>query len=199
MLYVITNRKIVRDNNLIKVIKSAVDAGVDAIILREKDLMYDELINLANKIKKIIYNKNILLIINSNKRVAQEIKADGYHVGFSDFIEQKPDFDGLVGVSVHSISEAVLAEQNGADYILISHIFETDCKKGLKPKGTIFIKEVKELVNIPVIALGGINVSNAKQVFDAGADGIAVMSSIMTADEPSKVVRELKEKCTRTF
>jgi len=199
MLYVITNRKIVTDNNLIKVIKSAVDGGVDAIILREKDLVYNELINLANKIKKIIYNKNILLIINSNKRVAQEIKADGYHLGFSDFIEQKLDFDGLVGVSVHSVSEAVLAEQNGADYILISHIFETDCKKGLKPKGITFIKEVKKLVNIPVIALGGINVSNAKQVFAAGADGIAVMSSIMTANEPSKIVRELKEKCTRTF
>lgn len=167
---------------------------MDRIILREKDLSIEELLIAAEKIKCITEENNISLIINGNMEVAQKINAEGFHIGFKKFMEEKYDYSGLIGVSVHSLEEAILAEKNGADYILASHIFQTNCKKGLEPKGIKFIENIKSKVNIPVIALGGINEKNAKEVIVSGADGIAVMSYIMAAQNPYEVSRILKEE-----
>lgn len=193
MLYLITNRKIVK-KQYIDVIKDAINNGVDAIILREKDLTYEELYIIASKIKSLIKDKNILLIVNNDINVAKTIKTDGYHIGYEKFINEKPKFKGLIGVSVHNLEEAILAEKEGADYLLISHIFKTDCKKDLTPKGIKFIEEVKENVEVPVIALGGINLDNVNEVINAGADGVAVMSLIMASDTPDVITRKMKSK-----
>lgn len=198
MLYLITNRKLVI-KNFFQVIEEAVISGVDVVILREKDLDYDELKPIAHKIKSIIdkYNannkKNTKLMINSNDEVAINIKAHGLHMTYNNFINKDIDFHGEIGVSVHNVEEAVECEQRGADYIIISHIFPTECKKNLDPKGVQFIKDVRKKVQIPIIALGGINKDNIKMIMDAGADGAAVMSGIMASDNPSKTVSELKE------
>ncbi|TCO77481.1 thiamine phosphate synthase [Marinisporobacter balticus] len=197
MLFLITNRKIIKKDTLLQIIEKAVAGGVDAIILREKDLGYDELYKIAEEIKEKIEGKNTYLIINGNLAVAKDIKADGYHVGFHDLMTEKPDWNGFLGVSVHSVEEAILAEKNGARYLLASHIFETACKKGLEPRGIDFIKEIKVYVNIPVIALGGIKLENVEEVFGVGVEGIAVMSAIMCADDPYSVANKFKNKiCT---
>jgi thiamine-phosphate diphosphorylase len=184
MMYLITNRKLVKKGTLLDIVESAAKAGVKRIILREKDLMFDELFPIAKQIQEKIQKTNTNLIINGNLKVAKAIKADGYHSGFNDFIKQKPDYDGLLGVSVHSIEEGILAQKHGASYLLAGHVFETDCKKRLKPRGVKFISELKFCVNIPVIALGGIKPENTIEVLETGADGVAVMSSIMQAEDP---------------
>ncbi|MBZ4688458.1 MAG: thiamine-phosphate diphosphorylase [Clostridiales bacterium] len=194
MLYLITNRKLVHKGTLFSVIKNAVEGGVDAIILREKDLPAEKLLPIAEKIKEIIEDHKTLLIINRNFDVAQAVNADGYHTGFWEFMEAKPGWNGLLGVSVHNLQEAILAEKHGAGYVLASHIFETDCKKGLQPKGACLIKDIKARLNIPVIALGGIKPENTREVLQAGADGIAVMSSIMASEDPYTAAQEFKDR-----
>lgn len=192
MFYLITNRKIVKNGTLVNVIEKSVKGGINGIILREKDLTYEELKPIALRIKEIVRGKNVLFIVNNSLEVARYIKADGYHVGFHQFINMKPSFQGMIGVSVHSLDEAVKAEENGASYILASHIYETDCKKGLRPKGLDFIKKIKEQVKIPVIALGGIKPNNVDKIYEAGADGFAVMSYVMAAEDPYLAVKQFK-------
>ncbi|QZY55305.1 thiamine phosphate synthase [Crassaminicella profunda] len=194
MLFLITNRKIIKKGTFIEVIKKAVAGGVEGVILREKDLTYDELLPIAQEIKKITKEKNILLIINRNLEVAKTVGAEGFHIGFHDLMIGKPDWEGRLGVSVHSLEEAILAEKNGADYLLASHVYATDCKKGLAPRGVNFIKEIKENVNIPVIALGGINPENTREVLSTGIEGIAVMSSIMAVEDPCAAAQMFKNK-----
>ncbi|MFD3156244.1 thiamine phosphate synthase [Haloimpatiens sp. FM7330] len=193
MLYLITNRKLVKNKNFFSVIEDAVQGGVNVIILREKDLSYEDLMKYALGIKKIIRGTKVSLIINSNLEVAKDVEADGYHIGFQRFINEKPSENMLIGVSVHNLEEAILSEKYGASYIIASHIYATDCKKGLKPKGVKFIEDIKEKINIPVIALGGIKPENIKEVLDNGADGAAVMSYIMAADNPYKAAVKLKK------
>ncbi|WP_427340154.1 thiamine phosphate synthase [Caloranaerobacter sp. DY30410] len=194
MLYLITNRKIIKKDSFYEVIEDAVKGGVDAVILREKDLSYNELLPIAVKLKNILSSYNIPLIVNGDLDIAKNIKAAGFHTSFDRFIKEKIEFKGLLGVSVHSLEEAIISEKYGASYILASHIFETECKKGLKPKGIKMIEEIKMNVKIPVIALGGINHENIDKVLSAGADGIAVMSYIMASEEPFLSAKKLKVK-----
>ncbi len=194
MLWLITNRELVDGNRYYDVIRRSVIAGIDFIILREKDLEEKELLMVAKKIKRIIGRSKTKLIVNSSLNVAKAVKADGLHVTFNDFQEKKFMYDRLIGVSVHTLDEAITAYRKKADYLLVSHIFETSCKKGLKPKGINLIKHVKSYVKIPVIALGGIKPDNIKQVFDVGADGAAVMSSLMSSKKPEVVLMEYMKK-----
>ncbi|WP_343758234.1 thiamine phosphate synthase [Clostridium oceanicum] len=193
-----TNRKLIKEGDIQTVIRKAIDGGVDTVILREKDLSFDELYPIAYKLRQVIDNKNKTegsnkkIIINSNIDVAKEINADGFHTNFENFINKNIEFNGLIGVSVHSLEEAVLAEKNGASYLLASHIYKTDCKKGLKPRGLDFIKSIRENTFIPLIGLGGINDENLEDVILKGADGIAVMSYIMADENPFKSAQKLK-------
>lgn len=192
MIYFITNRKLVEPKKFLPIIEEAAGGGVGTIILREKDLNYTELLELALKVKAI--TSQVSLIINGNIQIAREIKADGVQMGFKDFMEKKADFPGLVGVSVHSLEEAQLAEQKGADYLLASHIFPTDCKKGLAPRGISWLKEVTSRTKVPVVALGGIKLENIKSVFEAQASGAALMSEIMCAPDVTKLITDLKNE-----
>lgn len=215
MIYFITNRKLVEPENFLPIIEEAAVAGVGTIILREKDLNYTDFLKLGLKVKAITSQlgvprkaevleipevpgdqgkPGVSIIINGNIQVAREIKADGVQMGFKDFMKKRPDFPGLVGVSVHSLEEAQLAEQKGADYLLASHIFPTDCKKGLVPRGISWLKEVTSRIDIPVVALGGIKLENIKSVFEAQASGAALMSEIMCAPDVAGLITDLKSE-----
>lgn len=174
----VTNRKLC--NDFYKRIKEISKNNLKYLILREKDLEYKELLIMAKNVQSILKDSNIKLIINSNVEVAEEVNAYGIQLSFKDFCENKgKNFNGIKGVSVHSLSEAIEAEKRGANYIIYGHVFNTDCKKGLKPRGLIEFKEICNKVNIPVYAIGGINKENYKSVLEIGADGVAVMSSLM--------------------
>lgn len=174
----VTNRKLC--NDFYSRIKEISKSNLKYLILREKDLEYKELLIMAKNVQSILKDSNIKLIINSNVEVAEEVNAYGIQLSFKDFCENKgKNLNGIKGVSVHSLSEAIEAEKRGANYIIYGHVFNTDCKKGLKPRGLIEFKEICNKVNIPVYAIGGINKENYKSVLEAGADGVAVMSSLM--------------------
>lgn len=192
MLYLITNRKLIKSGNLYSVVLEALRGGTKAVILREKDLSYKELLPIVFKLRNITNSFGAELIINGNLKASRISNANFFHVGIKDFENYKLDLNGILfGLSVHSIEEAIDAEKYGARYILASHIFQTDCKKGLEPKGINFIENVKSKVNIPVIALGGINEKNIKDVIRAGADGAAVMSYIMASDDPYSAAKRM--------
>lgn len=193
MLYIITNRMLVKKASLPEVVEAAAKGGAGAIILREKDLDFHQLLPIALDIKERIKNIKCKLIINSNIEVAREVKAHGIHCSYEYFIKEAPKFPGEIGVSIHSIDEAIEAERMGASYILASPIFETQCKPGVEPKGIAFIKAIKEVVEIPVIALGGISLENGREAMEAGAQGLAVMSAIMAANEPYEVACRFKD------
>ncbi|MGL5066457.1 MAG: thiamine phosphate synthase [Sarcina sp.] len=188
----ITNRNLVdSDQEYFRVIEEAIKAGIDHIILREKELLYEVVLNYGVKIKEMIGSRDTKLFINSMHQMKNDIEDIGVHLPYNMFL--KLDDRSLnCGVSVHNIEEAVNAYKLGALYVLCSNIYETNCKKGLKGKGLSFIEDIKKIVPIKVIALGGINLSNYKDVLDSGADGIAIMSDIMKSKDTYGLVSEYK-------
>ncbi len=197
MLYFVTDRK-VATKDFYGILQEAAEAGVDGIILREKDLKKEQLYSMAKKVKFIVKGTDTKLIINGNLSVAKGVKAHGYHMGFEKFMKEESKdlkaFNGSIGVSVHCVAEAKIAEKKGADYLLAGHVFDTSCKRGLEPRGVSWLKEVIEEVNIPVIAIGGIHQKNLHRLQSIGLHGIAVRSLIMESAEPKSTVKSLRHQ-----
>lgn len=194
MFYLVTNRKLTGGRSLPEVVRQAALGGVKWIILREKDLPEKELYQLAAEIKTYLDPVGAKLIINGSLAIAKRLDCAGYHSEYQQFLDTRPRFSGLIGVSVHSVPEAVTAEKCGADYLLAGHIYQTDSKKGVAPRGISFISEVKANVTIPVVAIGGITPTNVEEVLTAGADGVAVMSYIMQASDARNAALTLAQK-----
>ena len=191
-MYLISNRNLCSKEKYIKTIVEAAKNNVEYLILREKDLSTEELIEVYIKIKELVPEETNI-IINSNIEAARILKEKFIHLSFNDFKRNLEEVKSLqVGVSVHSILEAIEADRLGASYILVSPIFETQCKKGVTPKGINFIKEIKEKVNCKVIALGGINEHNFKEVLGAGADDFACMSLLFMSNNIKKSLDTFK-------
>ena len=191
-MFLITNRKLVNREKYFNTIEEAGKYGVKNIILREKDLSTEELIEVYIKIRDLVPEETNI-IINSNIEATRILKEKFIHLSFKDFKRNLEEVKSLeVGVSVHSILEAIEADRLGASYILVSPIFETQCKKDVTPKGINFIKEIKEKVNCKVIALGGINELNFKEVLGAGADDFACMSLLFMSNNIKKSLYTFK-------
>lgn len=191
-MFLITNRNLVNRERYFNTIEEASKYGVKNIILREKDLSTEELIDIYIKIKELV-TEETNIIINSNIEVARILKTKFIHLSFNDFKRNLEEIKSLeVGVSVHSVLEAFEADRLGAKYILVSPIFETQCKKDAIPKGSRFIKEIKEKVNCKVVALGGINEYNFKEVLKAGADDFACMSLLFMSNNIKKCLDTFK-------
>ena len=191
-MFLITNRKLVNRKRYFNTIEEAGKYGVKNIILREKDLSTEELIEVYIKIRDLVPEETNI-IINSNIEAARILKEKFIHLSFKDFKRNLEEVKSLeVGVSVHSILEALEADRLGASYILVSPIFETQCKKDVTPKGINFIKEIKEKVNCKVIALGGINEHNFKEVLGAGAGDFACMSLLFMSNNIKKCLDTFK-------
>ncbi|WP_297429137.1 thiamine phosphate synthase [Clostridium sp.] len=206
----ITNRKLCKDfyDQISKIAKSK----LDYLIIREKDLEEEELLNLVLMVKERVTDTNIKIIINSNIDVARKVYADGVQLSFNNFIavannikqcskkpaNQKVDnFEAmgnnyriykLIGVSIHSYEEGLRAYELGADYVIYGHVFQTDCKKGLEPRGVREIEALAKEIDIPIIGIGGIGEDNYKEVLGAGAKGVALMSTLMMSENPEELI-----------
>lgn len=190
----VTNRTLCRGNFLER-INAIAGSGPAAIILREKDLTEEEYGELASAVMRICDSFQIPCILHYHKKVAERLKASALHVPLPvlrEMTEQERKSFQMLGASCHSVSEAVEAVAFGCTYLVAGHIFATDCKKGLEPRGLSFLEEVCKKVRIPVYAIGGINSENIRLVKEAGAKGGCVMSGLMTCDNPAKYIKEME-------
>ena len=193
-LMLITDRSRLRGRTLEEVASQAVEGGVHAVQLREKDLSAAPLYELAAPLHAALRGR-ALLLVNGRIDVALAIGADGVHFPQRGLAaKQARDMAKdvcIIGRSVHSPDAAIAAEAEGADYLQVGTIFETASKPGRPAAGLSLIREVRDAVSIPVIAVGGIDAGNAAAVIAAGADGIAVIGAIMDADDPWQAARDL--------
>lgn len=185
----ITNRKLV-DGDFLEQLRRIVENGVDAVILREKDLTEKEYELLAKEALEICASNRTMCLLHSFKEAARRLEHPYIHLPmplFLELTEEERRFFKVIGVSTHTVEEAKTAENRGADYITASHIFPTDCKPDLAPRGLEYLKDVLAAVDIEVYALGGIHPENAGACIEAGADGICMMSEYMKSKEGVRI------------
>ena len=197
-LNIITNRKLCENENLEKQIEKIFSAYQRKIILenfeivsltlREKDLNKNEYLKLVEKIYPICQKYRIDLILHQNYDLVLEDKynVEGLHLSYNTFKSLNKNIREelirkykKIGVSIHSVDEAKEVENLGANYVVAGHIFKTDCKKDLEPRGLKFIQELSLILTIPIFAIGGINQENSHLVINNGAFGVCMMSSLM--------------------
>ncbi len=190
-LYVITDRRLKDEESSVK---AALEGGATAIQLRIKNASTREMVNVALKIRKICNDYNALFFVNDRVDIALASKADGVHVGSEDMPvhlvkEIAPNL--IVGASARSVEEAIAAERAGADYIGAGSVFPTGSKKDAIIIGLKTLQDIVKNVKIPVIAIGGINHENVREVLKTGVDGIAVISAIIGAKDVKKATMEM--------
>lgn len=193
MIIAVTNRLLCK-NNFLNQLEQICQAEPYCIILREKDLTDNEYEMLVLNCKKICDKYNVSLFINSKINIAEKLNIKNIQLSFTDFIQNQnklKDFN-MIAVSVHSKDEAIKACYLGASFLIAGHVFETDCKKDIRPRGVKFLKEIVNTVNIPVFAIGGITQLKVKDVTKVKAKGICVMSQLMTCSNPKDIVLEFK-------
>ena len=197
-LNIISNRKLCANENLEKQIEKIFSAyqrkiilenfEIVALTLREKDLYKNEYLKLVEKIYPICQKYRIDLILHQNYDLVLEDKynVEGLHLSYNTFKSLNKNIREelirkykKIGVSIHSVDEAKEVENLGANYVVAGHIFKTDCKKDLEPRGLKFIQELSLILTIPIFAIGGINQENSHLVINSGAFGVCMMSSLM--------------------
>ncbi len=193
-LYLITDRKQTK-LPLTQAVRLALEGGVRAIQVREKDLTVRELLELARELRQVTREFQAKLFINDRIDIAVAVSADGVQLGHQSIppaaARRVVGRDMLIGVSTHNIQEAKAAEDGGADFITFGPIFYTESKAIFGPAvGLECLKSVKGSVCIPVFGLGGIKSGNAEQVMSCGADGISLISAIFGAEEIWKAAEQ---------
>ncbi|EKN67960.1 thiamine phosphate synthase [Schinkia azotoformans] len=193
MLICVTNRKLCKDDLLTRIAQIA-KGKPHGIMLREKDLTQIEYEALAFVVNKICKKNGVPLIINQNIKAALKLKIPNIHFSMENLrsFQNELVVFSRVGASVHSIEEAKEAERLGATYLVAGHIFATDCKKGVPPRGLQFLKEVCGSVAIPVFSIGGITKNNVTEVAKTGASGVCIMSEAMTCANPVELASQFR-------
>ena len=203
-LYLVTDDNISDKKNIFEIVKLAVKGGVTMVQLREKKLSTKDFIEKAFELKKILNPFKVPLIINDNVEVALAVKADGIHIGQNDMSFEKvrmlvPE-SMIIGLSVETIEQAIEAEKYDVDYLGVSPVFSTFTKINFneKPWGLEGLKKLKSFSKHKLVAIGGINNTNAADVIKAGADGLAVVSAICSSSEPELAAKNLSEIINKT-
>lgn len=184
-----------------EIAKKAIAGGAKIIQLRDKKVMLGEYFRHAKKIREITRKAGVTFIVNNYVDICKASDADGVHLGQQDIpISVAKELLGeekIIGVSTHSVAQAIKAEKQGADYISIGPIFATPSKSGFMPVGTSIIREVKKKVKIPFVAIGGIDESNIREVLRAGAKRVAVIKAISSQKGIARAVKKLRNLISR--
>jgi thiamine-phosphate pyrophosphorylase len=184
-LYLITDRLLFDKNEFLDAVESALEGGVKALQLREKDLADEELLELAQQMRVLTAKYNSRLFVNTRADIAAKVGADGVHLAEDNtsITDVCKNFPGLlIGASTHSLERAQQAEAEGVDFITFGPVFDTPSKRKYgPPQGLGQLKEVTKNTNIPVLALGGIKCNNLGSVLDNGAFGAALISGIWSS------------------
>lgn len=200
-LYLVTERSLLCGIELEMAVEKAILGGTTLVQLREKNLSTKEFYDIAVNIKKITDKYNVPLIINDRLDIALAVGAAGIHVGQSDMpchIARKlVGEDKIVGVSAHTVEEALKAQEDGANYLGVGAIFPTGTKKDAIDVSIETLKEIVQKVHIPVVAIGGVSENNVDKLSGTGIDGISVVSAILGKKDIKKAAEELKKAVLR--
>jgi thiamine-phosphate pyrophosphorylase len=209
-LYVILDRQFLGSRDELDIAAQIIDGGAKVIQLRDKSRFYrdkkGELLLVAQKLRELCSQADVLFIINDYLDLAMAVDADGLHIGQEDLplpvIRRELPIDKIVGCSVTTVAQATRAQNGGADYIAVGSIFPTTTKKGATVVGVDMLKELRRTVSTPLVAIGGINQNNMGKVLSAGADAVAVISAVLGEEDVRGAVQKLvakidlaKEKC----
>ena len=197
-LYLVTDRGLARGRPMLQIVETAVRGGVSCVQMREKTCTTREFIEQALAIKKFLQSQHIPLIINDRVDVALAVKADGVHLGQTDMplaMARKIVGDSmLIGISAECLDDALAAAKGGADYLGVSPIYDTPTKADTAPAlGLAGLQKIRKAVNLPLVGIGGLNAQNAADVIRHGADGVAVVSAIVAADDPQAAAARLRQ------
>ncbi len=191
-LYLITDSN--KDGKLLSKVKAALAGGAAIVQYRAKDINPDERREMAEKLRRLCDEHEARLIINDLPELAHEVDADGVHLGQDDMpavqARQILGRNKLIGISTHSVEEALKAEAQGADYIAIGSIFPTGSKDDTTLVGLNTLSQVRKAVRIPLVAIGGMTPEGAYDAIEAGADAVAVISAIMADSDPARAAKE---------
>ena len=197
-LYVIIDPKASRGRSALQVAEAAIEGGADVLQLRDKEASSGRLYRVALQLRKLTRDAGIPFIMNDRLDIALATDADGVHVGQTDLpasvVREIMGPARILGVSVDTVEEAILAERDGADYLGVGPVFEA---RGTKPDaglplGVDLIARIRRRCGLPIVAIGGINAENARTVREAGADAAAVISAIVAANDIARAARRLK-------
>lgn len=195
-LYAVTDSMWLGNRTLPEVVKEALEGGATFLQIREKNLVYPEFVKLATEVKAVTDAYHIPYVVDDDVELAKEIDADGVHIGQSDLalVEARRVLgpDKIIGVSAHSVAEAIEAERNGADYLGVGSVFTTSTKLDAEAVSKATLKEICEAVSIPVVAIGGIQKDNMLQLKGTKVDGVAVVSAIFAAPDIQQAAKELR-------
>lgn len=197
-LYLVTDRSLSLGRPLDYIVDEAIKGGVTMVQLREKACSSKEFYELAIRLKSSLRHHNIPLIINDRLDIALACDADGLHIGQDDIpypiARQILGTNKIIGLSVENVQDAIEANKFDVDYIGISPVFGTPTKTDTaQPLGLNGVREITQISKHPSVGIGGINMSNAQDIIRAGADGISVVSAIMSANEPKLAALQLSE------
>ena len=195
-LYAVTDRAWARDTEgLLRQVAEAIDGGAGIVQLREKHLGQADFLAEAERFVALCREKGAVSIINDDVEIAAQVGADGVHVGQEDLeagrARQVLGPDKLIGVSAHSVAEALAAQAAGADYLGVGAAFVTGTKTDAKPITKETIRAITAAVDIPVVAIGGISRDNILELRNCGLDGVAVVSALFAQADVKAAAAEL--------
>ncbi|MEY7849298.1 thiamine phosphate synthase [Natrarchaeobius sp. A-rgal3] len=198
--YLVTQESLSSGRSTVEIVEAAIDGGVDAVQLREKDADARWRYELGLELRELTAAAGVALIVNDRVDVAEAIDADGVHVGQSDLpVAVARDLlgsDAIVGCSASTVTEAERAEADGADYLGVGSIYGTSSKDVVAENdrlGPERVAAIADAVSIPIVGIGGVTADNATPVAEAGATGVAVISEITAAEDPAAATRRLAD------
>lgn len=195
-LYLVTDRSLMTTDTLSEAVEQAILGGCTMVQLREKNISSLDFFKLATEIKAVTDNFGVPLIINDRIDIALAVHAAGVHIGQSDIpaaiVREIIGDDMLMGVSASSVSEAIQAQKDGADYLGVGAMFPTGTKTNATIVSIKELQNIRQSVALPIVAIGGINKENAGLFHDMGIDGLAVVSAIIAQPNIRQAASELK-------
>lgn len=187
-LYLVTDRDCLGGKELVATVEQALQGGATVVQVREKNLSTLEFFQVTSRIKSITDKYGVPFIVNDRADIALAVDAAGLHIGQEDLplavARRLLGPDKIIGVSASTLEEALLAQEQGADYLGVGAVFPTNTKDDADSVSLEALKSIKEQVRIPVVAIGGINRSNVQPVMETGIAGVAVVSAVIAAQDP---------------
>lgn len=198
LLYAVTDRTWLGEETLYEQVEKALQGGATFIQLREKELDEEHFLQEAIEIQALCRRYKVPFVVNDNVQIALDMNADGVHVGQSDMeagnVRELLGPDKIIGVSAQTVEQALLAQERGADYLGVGAVFPTTSKDDAAEVSKETLKDICEAVDIPVVAIGGINQNNVLELQGSGIAGVAVISAIFAQKDIRTATAKLKEE-----